>query len=186
MISNSVHFRFSHPHAVFKVPLPHSGSRRPSNTHPCQSDIRLTKRLSKLQALGVAASTRRTYKAGVKSYLFFCQKHDIAPLPASELTLRYFCTDLSQTLSPATTKVYLTRVRLFHIKNNFSDPTKEAPCFITYVQPSSSTKVITSAGDSQLQFRCYTLSSLFFSTNTRHLMTVGSSGQPSHSLSMVS
>ena len=64
---------------------------------------------------------------GVTSYLAFCRKYGINPLPASELTLRYFCTELSRSLSHSTIKVYLAGIRLFHIENNCPDPTKEAP-----------------------------------------------------------
>ena len=98
--------------------------------HPYQSDIRLTKRMAELQGYGVAPSTRRTYHVGdvgVTSYLAFCRKYGINPLPASELTLRYFCTELSRSLSHSTIKVYLAGIRLFHIENNCPEPTKEAP-----------------------------------------------------------
>ena len=61
------------------------------------------------------------------AYLTLCQKYAIEPLPASELTLRYFCTELSHSLSYPTIKVYLAGVRLFHIENHVADPTKEAP-----------------------------------------------------------
>ena len=75
----------------------------------------------------MAASTRHTYQVGVTAYLEFCQKYAIEPLPASELTLRYFCTQLSRSVSYATIKVYHAGVRLFHIENHVADPTKEAP-----------------------------------------------------------
>ena len=83
--------------------------------------------MAELQGYGVAPSTRRTYHVGVTSYLAFCHKYGINPLPASELTLRYFCTELSRSLSHSTIKVYLAGIRLFHIENNCPDPTKEAP-----------------------------------------------------------
>ena len=60
------------------------------------------------------------------AYLTFCQKYAFKPLPASELTLRYFCTELSQSVSYATIKVYLAGIRLFHIENHVEDPTKDA------------------------------------------------------------
>ena len=41
------------------------------NTHPYQSDIPLTKQLTELQALGIAASTRHTYQVSVTAYLTF-------------------------------------------------------------------------------------------------------------------
>ena len=59
-------------------------------THACKLDLLSTKRLAHLQSLGVAASTRRTYQAGINSYLTFYAKHGIKLLPASQLTLQYF------------------------------------------------------------------------------------------------
>ena len=85
-----------------------------------------------MQAYGVAASTRWTYYAGIISYLAFCSKYSINPLPASELTLHYFCAKLSNLVTHATIKVYPAGICLFHIENNFPDPTKEAPllCYL--------------------------------------------------------
>ena len=109
------------------LPQTRPRGRSSTNTHPCQVDIQLTHRLTALQKLGVAASTRRTYQAGVRSYLTFCTGYGINPLPASELTLRYFCTELSATVSHATLKVYLAGVRLLHIEQFFPDPLRDVP-----------------------------------------------------------
>ena len=57
----------------------------------------------------------------------FCSRHHISPLPATELTLRYFCTHLSASLAYQTIKVYLTGVRLLHLEHGFADPTRDAP-----------------------------------------------------------
>ena len=62
-----------------------------TNTHPCEPDPLLTERLTYLQSLRVAASTGCTYQAVVNAYLKFCLRHSIQPLPATQLTLRYFC-----------------------------------------------------------------------------------------------
>ena len=40
-----------------------------------------------------------------------------------QLTLRYFCTELSESLSYATIRVYLAGIRLLHIENHLADPT---------------------------------------------------------------
>ena len=97
------------------------------SSNPCKLDPQLTKRLTHLQKLGVAASTRRTYQAGINYYLIFCHNCGIKPLPASELTLRYFCTELSYSVSHNTIRVYLAGIHLFHIENYLLDPTTEAP-----------------------------------------------------------
>ena len=87
----------------------------------------LTAQLTKLQALGVAASTRCTYQSGIKIYLDLSTEYKISPLPASETILRYFCAHLSASTFYPTIKVYLAGIRLLHIDNGFADPTKEAP-----------------------------------------------------------
>ena len=53
----------------FRALAPHA------DPYPCGTDIHLTTRLNKLQAAGVAASTRRTYRAGTSAYSAFlsCQ-----------------------------------------------------------------------------------------------------------------
>ena len=111
---------FSLPPTALKVSVTGPPCRY---SHPCQADLQLTAQLTKLQALGVAVSTRCTYQPGVKQYLDFCAEYKISPLPASETTLRYFCAHLSALTSYPTIKVYLAGIRLLHI----ADPTKEAP-----------------------------------------------------------
>ena len=73
----------------------------------------------------VAQSTQRTYQSEINAYSLFCSRFNIAPLPASVLTLQYFCVDKSQSVSYKTLKVYLAAIRLMHIENGFSDPTTD-------------------------------------------------------------
>ena len=110
-----------------QISCPRSSCRSLPISHPCGTDIHLTTRLNKLQAAGVAASTRRTYRAGTSAYLAFCKEQGNPLLPASELTLRYFCTYLSKTVSYQTIKVYLAGIRPLHIEHGYEDPTKDAP-----------------------------------------------------------
>ena len=77
------------------------------------------------QSLGVAPSTRRTYQAGVHSYLLFCDKFTIPPFPASPLTLRYFCSYTASHVSHKTIKVYLSGIRLEHLERGHHDPTDD-------------------------------------------------------------
>ena len=88
--------------------------------------------MNRLQAQGVAPSTRRTYNAGTSAFSEFCGKRGIPLLPASELTLRYFCTYLSKRVSYRTIKVYLAGIRLLHLEHGFEDPTRDAP-LLTYL-----------------------------------------------------
>ena len=62
----------------------------------------------------------------------FCSEQGIPLLPASELTLRYFCTYLSKKVSYQTIKVYLAGIRLLHLEHGLADPTRDAP-LLTYL-----------------------------------------------------
>ena len=78
-----------------------------------------------LQAMGVAPSTRRTYQAGITRFLEFCCTFSLSPLPASPLTLRYFCAHISPAVCHSTVKLYLSAIRLYHIEHEHPDPTKD-------------------------------------------------------------
>ena len=79
-----------------------------------------------MQLLGVAPSTRRTYQAGITRFQHFCASYQLTTLPASPLTLRYFCAHLSTSIRHSTIKLYLSAIRLYHIENNYPDPTHDA------------------------------------------------------------
>ena len=51
--------------------------------------------------------------------------YNLSPLPASPLTLRYFCAHLSKTVRHSTIKLYLSALRLLHIEHGFPDPTAD-------------------------------------------------------------
>ena len=85
----------------------------------------LDRLLIQYQSLGVAPSTRRTYQAGVRSYLLFCDQFTIPPFPASPLTLRYFCSHIAGHVSHKTIKVYLSGIRLEHLERGHLDPTDD-------------------------------------------------------------
>ena len=74
---------------------------------------------------GVAKSTRRTYQSGLSAYTSFCSRFNINPLPATSLTLQYFCADRSKFISYKTLKVYLAAIRLMHIEQGLPDPTTD-------------------------------------------------------------
>ena len=79
--------------------------------------------LHEYQSLGVAPSTRHTYRTGVRSYQQFCNQFNIQQFPATSLTLHYFCTSIAQRVSYKTIKVYLAGIRLEHLKRGLHDPT---------------------------------------------------------------
>ena len=85
----------------------------------------LDRLLNEYQSLGVAPSTRRTYRAGVRSYQQFCDRFNIQQFPAASLTLRYFCTSIAQRVSYKTIKVYLAGIRLEHLERGLHDPTDD-------------------------------------------------------------
>ena len=81
--------------------------------------------LHEYQSIGVAPSTRHTYRAGVRSYQQFCNQFNIQQFPATSLTLRYFCTSIAQCVSYKTIKVYLAVIRLEHLERGLHDPTDD-------------------------------------------------------------
>ena len=85
----------------------------------------LDRLLNEYQSLGVAPSTRRTYRAGVRSYQQFCDRFNIQQFPATSLTLCYFCTSIAQRVSYKTIKVYLAGMRLEHLERELHDPTDD-------------------------------------------------------------
>ena len=81
--------------------------------------------LHEYQSLGVAPSTRRTYRAGVRSYQQFCNQFNIQQFPATLLTLRYFCTSIAQRVSYKTIRVYLAGIHLEHLERGLHEPTDD-------------------------------------------------------------
>ena len=73
---------------------------------------------------GVADSTQRTYKAGIKRFHAFCEQHQVFnPLPVTELLLCQFSAFLAnQGLSPQTVKVYLAAIRNLQLSLGLPDP----------------------------------------------------------------
>ena len=70
----------------------------------------------------IADSTRRSYCTGQSAYLSFCHRFNLTPLPAPEQQLILFTADMSQRLSFATIRTYLSAVRFLHVSNGYGDP----------------------------------------------------------------
>ena len=103
-----------------------SGSPPPGqDPHPCAVNGPLTACLQTLQLLSVAPSTRRTYQAGIARLSEFCTRFNLCSLPASPLTLRYFCAHLSTSVRHSTINIYLSAIRFDHIQHEFPDPTQD-------------------------------------------------------------
>ena len=90
-------------------------------------DVQLTQHLTDLQAVGIAPSTRRTYRAAFRHFTQFCSIYDITPLPASETTLCYFCAYASRSLSHPSILLYLAAVRYHHLEQGYADPLTDSP-----------------------------------------------------------
>ena len=115
------------PSPVYRLDASSAGPKcsRPTRPHPCMAEPVLDRLLIQYQSLGVAPSTRRTYQAGVQSYLQFCSNFNISPFPASSLTLCYFCTHIACYVSYKTIKVYLSGIRLEHLEHSHHDSTDD-------------------------------------------------------------
>ena len=122
--------------AAHEVPVIGSPCRHHSHTLPRQADFQLTEWLTKLQALGIAPSTRHSYQSSVKHHLHFCTQHKISPLPAYETTLRYFCAHLSHSTAHPTIKVYLAGIRLLYTENVLLIQPRMHLCCTTSALPS--------------------------------------------------
>ena len=73
----------------------------------------------------MATSTRKTYGAGIRKFLKFCDQHHACPLPAQKETVAYFAVAMTRELTPSTIiRVYLSAVTVMHRIAGFSDPTR--------------------------------------------------------------
>ena len=69
-----------------------------------------------------AASTRKTYKIGIRSFLRFCRRLSLSPFPAEHSTVCLFATFLSRKVGYQTVKTYLTALSCWHKSNGYPDP----------------------------------------------------------------
>ncbi len=83
----------------------------------------LDRYVQKFFSKGLAESTQRTYGAGQRRYLAFCEAGQLEPLPASEAVLCRFAAYLAKSgLRFRTIKVYMSAVRFLHIAEDHGDP----------------------------------------------------------------
>ena len=67
------------------------------------------------------------YESGKRSFLAFCVRLKLTPLPASEHTLILFVAELAQSLAPSSIQTYLAAVRHLHIINSLCNPLLNTP-----------------------------------------------------------
>ena len=103
-----------------------SGSCNNTRHHLCMANPSFHNCLMQLRYVSwCSESTSRTYQSGLIAYTSFCFHFNINHLPATSLTLQYFCADKSQSISYQTLKVYLAAIRLMHIEHELPDPTMD-------------------------------------------------------------
>ena len=110
-----------------------STDRTPSDHQTRLGLARLDQSLSMYFAHGIATSTQAAYLSGQRSYLSFCAKFNLTPLPLSEHTLCRFVAFLASSLSPQTIHSYISAVRHLHISYGFSDPSLSSFVHLSYV-----------------------------------------------------
>ena len=130
---------------IFHITICHLFSRllgpRPSRTEPafnsvgldhqCQTGLDLTSLETDVQWYfehGLAATTRKTYQAGIKKFNNFCSTYNIAnPLPVSQSLLCSYITYLAKSgLAYSSIKTYLSAVRYFQVSYGLAAPDRVA------------------------------------------------------------
>ena len=73
---------------------------------------------------GLAASTRRTYQAGINRFILFCNTYHIChPLPVTQSLLCFYVSHLANAgLSYSSIKTYLSTVRYLQVANGLPEP----------------------------------------------------------------
>lgn len=72
---------------------------------------------------GIRQSTRRTYSSAQKSYLDFCSKYQLLPIPCTEETVLLFISYLyKNNLKGSSIRVYLSAVRSLHVEEGYGNP----------------------------------------------------------------
>ena len=83
--------------------------------------------MNNLLRKAIAPSTRKVYAAGVRRFKAFCSSQQLPHLPASELTIRLFCTAQASRVSFSTISTYVSAIRMLHLQHGLQDPTVHAP-----------------------------------------------------------
>lgn len=73
-----------------------------------------------------ADNTAKTYRTHLKSYLDFCSKMAIPPVPVTERSVALFATYLARRLKPSSTRQYLNIVRLLHLESGLPNPLQDS------------------------------------------------------------
>ena len=69
----------------------------------------------------LAPSTRRTYNIGINKFYMFCKNFNCMPFPLNEEVLCLFVTNLAESVSFKTLKLYLSAVKFQNMELGFRD-----------------------------------------------------------------
>lgn len=78
--------------------------------------------VSRYRAASLSAGSKATYKTHLKSYLDFCQRLQILPVPATGDNLARYAAFLAEKLAFSSIQQYLNVIRLLHIENDLPNP----------------------------------------------------------------
>ena len=76
----------------------------------------------RLKALSLEESTKKAYSTHRRSYLEFCNRFGLQPVPCSMQQATRYVAYLSQRLSPASIPKYLNILRILHLEAGLPDP----------------------------------------------------------------
>ncbi|KAK7501458.1 hypothetical protein BaRGS_00007262, partial [Batillaria attramentaria] len=73
-----------------------------------------------------AMNTAKTYRTHLATFLDFCNKLCIPPVPVSESTVARYAAFLARKLKPASVRQYLNVVRILHLESGLDNPCKDS------------------------------------------------------------
>lgn len=83
---------------------------------------------------GLAESSQRSYRCGQRRYILFCERGVLTAVPATEMVLCYFVSQLAKEgLKHRTMKVYLAAVRHLHVEEGRTDPFEQPMNRLRYI-----------------------------------------------------
>ena len=77
---------------------------------------------TRFKSAAYANTTKRTYQSQTNSYIKFCLKFNLIPVPASQETICAYVSFLARTLSPNSIPAYMNIIRILHIEAGFNNP----------------------------------------------------------------
>lgn len=72
-----------------------------------------------------AETTKAAYRTHLRSYLRFCLKFDVDPIPANQFTLLAYIAFLARSLKPSSIGNYINIIRIIHLEANLKNPLQD-------------------------------------------------------------